>query len=213
MVRAPNGQVFCADDTFSINPSVDLRGLPPGNYQVFVGSYAAGQRFPYELAVTELANSTPGNVATMAASAAPIATPVVVGAPPVGNGSYAGAALTPGFLPDPQYLSGVSGGPVPVQSIAPQCRGYIAQQPDHVVYLNGPFNFLRIFANSSSDTTLFIRGPHGEVYCADDTFGTNPGVDLRGVAPGAYQIFVGSYSAGNQAPYTLGLTELAHVRP
>jgi hypothetical protein len=202
-VRTPTGQVFCADDTYGLNPGVDLRGLPPGTYQVFVGSYSATARYPYELGVTELTSSVPGGVVTTNAA---LAVPTV-------SATFGSTSLTSGFLPDPQYLSGQSGGPISAQALSPQCRGYIAAQPDHVVYLNSPFSFLRIFVNSSSDTTLFVRGPRGELYCADDTFGLNPGVDLVGAAPGAYQVFVGSYSAGNHAPYSLGLTELSHVRP
>ena len=49
--------------------------------------------------------------------------------------------------------------------------------------------------------------------CADDTYGNNPGVDLNGAMPGVYEVFVGSYSQGQNAPYTVGLTELRNVAP
>jgi hypothetical protein len=209
-VRAPTGQVFCADDTYGLNPGVDLTGLPPGNYQVFVGSYSQGARAPYELGVSEMASSTP-----QMGIAAPAYQQPVYGQPQYGaQGTNFGAvSLTTGFLPDPQMRNGVSGGPVDAMSLNSSCRGYIDVRPDHQLYLNTAFNFLRVYVNSSQDTTLVIRGPRGEMYCADDTFGLNPSIDLQGAMPGMYQVFVGSYSAGNTAPYSIGFTELPQMHP
>jgi hypothetical protein len=70
-----------------------------------------------------------------------------------------------------------------------------------------------VFVASQTDTTLFIRGPGGEVYCADDTWGYNPGIDLRGASPGVYQVYVGTYSANDSGPYTLGVTENPGMHP
>lgn len=230
-VRTPTGQVYCADDTYGLNPGVDLTGLPPGNYQVFVGSYAQGQRAPYELGVSEMPSSTPtgGVVQPQYPQQQPVypqPQPVygqpqypqqpVYGQPQYpqqGGGNYGTVALTTGFMPDPQMRSGVSGGPVDAMSLNASCRGYIDVRPDHTMYLNTPFNFLRVYVASSQDTTLVIRGPRGEMYCADDTFGLNPSVDLQGAAPGAYQVFVGSYSQGNQSPYSISFTEMPQMHP
>jgi hypothetical protein len=115
-------------------------------------------------------------------------------------------------MPDPQLYSGVMGGPVNASTWSRQCRGSIPAQPNHTVYLASPFQFLRIYASSPTDATLVVRGPRGELYCADDTFGTNPGLDLGNAAPGVYQVFVGSYN-GTPANYTLGFTENPGVRP
>jgi hypothetical protein len=206
LVRAPTGQVFCADDTWGVNPGVDLNGLPPGQYQIFVGSYSAGARNPYELAVTEMPSSTPQT------GAMPMVGPVVAPMPPVVN-NYGAVSLMPGFVPDPQMRTGVSGGPLSAMSMNSSCRGYIGTQPDHVMYLSAPFNYLRVYVSSGSDTTMMIRGPNGEVWCADDTFGLNPAIDLTSASPGPYQIFVGSYSPGNNAPYSIGFTENPGIHP
>jgi len=202
-IRTPTGQVFCADDTFGFNPGVDLRGATPGSYQVFVGSYSQGSNYPYTLGVSESPVSTPTGMA------APVAPPIAVAPPPMMGG---GAALNSGFMPDPRYFSGVSGGPISAGSFNPQCRGSIPPAPQHTLYLTTPFAFLRIYAQSQGDLTLFIRGPRGETYCADDTYGLNPGVDLAGAMPGPYQVFVGTYGGGNY-PYTLGVTELQYNHP
>lgn len=208
VVRAPTGQIYCADDTYGVNPGVDMTGLPPGTYQVFVGSYSPGSRFPYELGATEMPSSTP--VSTMGGMGGYPQPPQNYGRRSQGYGAI---SLTSGFLPDPQMRPGMSGGPMSAMAMNSQCRGYIDSNPDHLLYLNSSFNFLRVYVSSSSDTTLMVRGPSGEVYCADDTYGTNPAVDLQGAMPGMYQVFVGSYSQGDSAPYTVGFTEMPNVHP
>lgn len=205
VVRAPNGQVFCADDTYGFNPGVDMRGLPPGSYQVYVGSYSAGTQHPYTLAFTELTSSTPGGTGTVGYVPPP--------PPPPPPSVYGSILLTSGFMPDPRTLTGIAGGPMSAMAINGSCRGYIPATPNHLLTLNSYFPFLRVYANSAADTTLVIRGPNGQVWCADDTYGFNPGVDLAGAPPGTYQIFVGTYAAGNSAPYTIGFTELQHMHP
>jgi hypothetical protein len=209
IVRAPNGQLFCADDTYGVNPGVDLQGAMAGNYQIFVGSYSQGARFPYELAATEMPSSSPniamGGMGQYGQGGY---------APPPNQGTpYGAISLTSGFLPDPQMRQGMSGGPIDAMSMNSSCRGHIGTSPDHVLYLNSPFNFLRVYASSQADTTLVIRGPNGEVFCNDDTFGFNPSVDMQGAQPGMYQVFVGSYSEGDTQPYMLGLTEMPNVHP
>ena len=36
------------------------------------------------------------------------------------------------------------------------CRGWITPQPDHYMFLNTPFGWLRIFVRSGGDTTLVV---------------------------------------------------------
>jgi len=120
--------------------------------------------------------------------------------------------LATGFMPDPQRYPGQSGGPVPANSVQSDCRGFIAAQPSFILTTATGFRFLRVFAESGQDTTLMIRGV-SRTWCADDTYGQNPGVDLRGLPPGRYDIYVGSYSQGTVAPYQLALTELSTVAP
>ena len=137
--------------------------------------------------------------------------PVVAPAPGPAWGQV--VSLASGFMPDPQTRSGFSGGPVSAMSISPSCRGYIGLQPNHVMYLSSPFNFLRAYVQSSTDTTMMVRGPNGEVWCADDVYGLNPALDFQGAQPGQYQVFVGSYNQGVQAPYSIGVTEMPNVHP
>lgn len=120
--------------------------------------------------------------------------------------------LSAGYLPDPRVLSGVSGGPVPAMQVQRNCRGYIPAEPTFIMNTPTGFNFLRIFAESSGDTTLMVRSTTG-TWCADDTYGANPGVDLSALGPGRYDIYVGSYSARSSHPFQLSISELRSTLP
>ncbi|TVR00996.1 MAG: hypothetical protein EA398_10850 [Deltaproteobacteria bacterium] len=119
--------------------------------------------------------------------------------------------LSPGFLPDPAVVTGISGGNVDARQHGNTphggCVGMIASTPDHVMTLGGDFSYLRIRALSSGDTTLAIRGPNGWL-CNDD--GPGAGLDpvVEGALPaGRYEVFVGSFGGGNHQ-YTLSVTEI-----
>lgn len=120
--------------------------------------------------------------------------------------------LNTGFLPDPRVISGMSGGPVPAVSVQSNCRGYIPPQPSIILNTPTGFSFLRIFAQSAGDTTIMVRSTTG-TWCADDTYGMNPGVDLNGLGPGRYDIYVGSYSAGTSHPFQVSISELRSTTP
>jgi len=120
--------------------------------------------------------------------------------------------LATGFMPDPQRYAGQSGGPVQATTVQSDCRGWIPTQPSFILQTQTGFRFLRVFAESGQDTTLMIRGV-SQTWCADDSYGQNPAVDLRSLPPGRYDIYVGSYSQGTVAPFQLGLTELSNVTP
>jgi hypothetical protein len=121
-------------------------------------------------------------------------------------------SLRSGFTPDPHVANGTSGGNIQASTMNSSCRGYVTQRPDHILQLGTSFGWLRIFAESTADTTLVIRTPQGQVLCADDTFDRNPGIE-QGFGAGTYQIWVGSYTQGQNAAYQLKVTELRNVQP
>ncbi len=61
------------------------------------------------------------------------------------------------------------------------CRGYIPGAPQQIIQTPTGFNFLRIIAQplAGTDLTLMVRGT-SQTWCADDTYGNMPGLDLRG---------------------------------
>lgn len=129
-----------------------------------------------------------------------------------GAQNFGSVQLHTGFLPDPQMLSGTSGGAMRANTLGPSCRGFVTSQPDHFMFLNTPFTFMRVFVRSSGDTTLVVRGPVPSmaVRCNDDRFGTNPAVEGNW-APGQYHIWVGSYAQSQRNTYQIGFTEISTI--
>ncbi|MCA9577986.1 MAG: hypothetical protein KC668_21275, partial [Myxococcales bacterium] len=163
-----------------------------------------------------VAPAVPGQpVAPAVPGVAPVApvAPAVPGVPPVapsgGDSNFGTITLAPGFMPDPHVAAGVSGGNVDASTLNPQCRGHVSSRPDHIFVATGQFNLIRFIINGgTNDTTLVIRKPDGTYLCDDDGAGagTNPAVQAM-LAPGTYQVYVGSYMQGQNYPYNLALTE------
>lgn len=142
-----------------------------------------------------------------------VAIAAIVIVPAISNAqNYGTVALASGFTPDPRMLSGTSGGGMSASAFGGGCRGYVTPQPDHHLFLNTPFNWMRVFVRSSGDTTLIIRGPMPSMAtrCNDDRFGLNPAVEGSWAA-GQYHIWVGSYSQAQMNPYQIGFTEMNSV--
>ncbi len=122
-------------------------------------------------------------------------------------------SLVPGFTPDPHIVSGVSGGSVSATSLSSDCRGWIANEPNHLFTASGNFNTLRILVNGGAeDTTLVVQKPDGTYVCNDDAEGHNPIIANVPFPSGTYKIWVGSYQQSVTAAYNLGFTELTSVQ-
>lgn len=131
--------------------------------------------------------------------------------------------LTTGFTPDPQAVSVQAGGETDasmlglVDPTGGPCRGYIAAgQPDvRLNFTSGTTFPLRLYVQSASDTTLVVNLPDTTWRCNDDAVGLNPVVDLPvgQVQSGQYDIWIGTYNAGQPQPATLHITELTTNGP
>jgi hypothetical protein len=54
IIKAPNGQIFCGDDTGSKkDASISATNLPSGEYELWVGSIEPDKRWGYSLTITE----------------------------------------------------------------------------------------------------------------------------------------------------------------
>lgn len=148
---------------------------------------------------------TPG-VGTAPPGTGPVAPPVA----PVGGGQF---NIGPGFLPDPTTAQGMAGGPVEARTMSPDCRGYIAAQPNHILNATGQFMNLRILVASSADLTLVIQRADGSFVCNDDSPGGGLQPEIDGMfGPGQHRIWIGTYSSSSgPQPYTIGLSEMPTV--
>lgn len=103
-------------------------------------------------------------------------------------------------------LSGRAGGPMPFSSIGASCTGYGTATPSHVVWIDRAVPMLTLRGSSEIDTVMVVRVPSGEMLCNDDGDGyPNPLVTTPGDA-GRYDIWVGTYSAGNSGDYTVTIS-------
>jgi len=124
--------------------------------------------------------------------------------------------VAPGFVPDPIVINLRSGGSIDARALGlgPGCVGYVTRQPDFIFNLSGRSPFLRIYVTSNSDTTVIVNAGDSHWHCNDDSFGgTNPTVDIANAPPGQYDVWVGSYQSGVQAPSQLHITELQSNHP
>lgn len=148
-------------------------------------------------------------------------TQLIVGQSQSNYGAY---QIATGFLPDPVQISLVSGGAggnrvqVSSEPISPvnsgNCRGEVTMQPDVIVNVTQPGQFLRFFTMAQGDTTLVINDGRGNWWCSDDDGGNlNAMIDMANPVPGQYDVWVGSYSSGTNLQAVLGITELPSVHP
>ena len=119
--------------------------------------------------------------------------------------------LSAGFNNDPRVISLRAGGTLPGSSAASNCSGFITRAPDvRLNYTAGSLPLILSVA-ASSDTTLVVNGPDGRWYCDDDggRNGLNPAVRFNSPASGQYDIWVGTYRAGETQPARLHISEVS----
>lgn len=143
------------------------------------------------------------------------------------SGSGEDIAISPGFLPDPQEVSYVSGGNTDASDVYDShgvqggpCRGYINHPtPDHYMILQDDFDYLKVWLETEEplqhDTTLIIDGPGDVLLCDDDSGqGLNEMIDAQGWPSGRYEIYVGTYGSDSEHHrYELSVTELENRGP
>jgi hypothetical protein len=216
MVRGVNG-TWCNDDRYGLNPGLDI-ALPPGRYDIYVGSYSGSVQLPYQLTLSELSTTAPGSMNSGSSWGTTAVPDRYVPAPasllradlPPRHGRFA-MPSRPGAV---QRVTGRTRGDLNASSVpgVGGCVGYVSAEPAVTFTLTRDEPFLRTFVTSASDTTLVIQGPDGSVQCNDDAFGLHPSIDMRGM-PGTYSVWVGVYRPGEVRPFRLTVTTNAAHRP
>ena len=131
------------------------------------------------------------------------------------NANFGVHRLNGGFMPDPMTVSVVSGGSLNVRNmgLGAGCTGYATSNPDFILQYNNAASFLRFFVRAQGDTALVINDASGNWHCNDDAVGTNPMVSIDNPPSGQYDIWVSSYTAGQNLRGTLSVTELRSQQP
>ncbi|HJL14813.1 MAG TPA: hypothetical protein RMH99_04105 [Sandaracinaceae bacterium LLY-WYZ-13_1] len=130
--------------------------------------------------------------------------------------NFGRSTLSGGFMPDPWTTRITSGGNLDVSSmsLASGCRGYVTAQPDYILDYTQARSFLRLYFVGQGDTTLVVNDARGDWHCNDDSFGgLHPTVDISNPPSGQYDIWVGSYRAGENVRGRLHATEMRSRHP
>lgn len=119
-------------------------------------------------------------------------------------------ALAWAQAPVRQEIQGTAGGTVRatqwgVTSTGP-CMGWVPQRPHHHFTLAADAE-VTIRVRSHTDTTLVLRSKGHTpqlTFCNDDADGNNPGIQQK-LPAGDYEIYVGTWDAGDRVPFSLTL--------
>jgi hypothetical protein len=194
VVRAPDGQVYCNDDTYGFDPEVSLTNAMAGDWAVWAGVYSGSGG---ESAVIEVSRTTGGGGQTLAGG-----DDLVPDAEPAAG---VHALLPDGSTEIPITLSAGRS----AYEFSDGCYGNIDPgRPDAVIRLEADEPALHLRARSFEDTTLIVVAPDGSVQCNDDTYGLDPALAISPASAGDYAVWVGVYSdqAGESATLLAGRT-------
>jgi len=197
VVRGPNRQWMCDDDTDGLNPVISWTNPRSGRYQIWVGHFGTSELVPAQLYISEVGGP---------ADAVPQDLPDFTATP-----NYGVIDLVSGFQPDPHTVNVTAGGEYNAYQI-PGCVGSVSRAPDYRVnFTAGSAGLPLVFSvQSDADTTLVINDAEGNWVCDDDggNEGLNPAVTFANPISGQYDIWVGSYVEGELPPAVLHVSEL-----
>ena len=129
--------------------------------------------------------------------------------------NFGSMSVAPGFTPAAKNMTGYAKGVVALHKVVGdrdtnnnRCLGYGSPEPDHILVLNGNFNQLKLQVKSGKDTTLLVKGPGKQLFCADDTSqGADAGFVAQKLKAGRYSVWVGTSEPGQKYRYTLSVGE------
>jgi len=186
LVNSPSGQWFYNDDDNGLNSRLRIPRAQAGQYDIWVGTFGS-----QTCQATLIAETFGGQVTPPP----PPPQPVVCPDPsiPTNERSYSAAQLATA-----QSFSDVAGGNVDLGACqAVSGHGHITQRANHTFILtDNPQNGnLEFRVSSSCDPVLLVYGPNGQWHYNDDSNGLNPRLTIAGAAPGAYDVWVGTFGS------------------
>lgn len=206
VVQTPAGDILCNDDTgpLVVDPTITIASAEAGEYTLWLGAYDQNQLTPAFLVFTHSADITATRFDVSSLVQREPAGDVAINlASQLGAGvrTIAGAALSADFDPTaaPQTFDNASGGggilALETDARGLQCAGYISGEPTLNVTVAADTPLLRVLFESTSDSTLVIVGPNGELFCNDDvdSGNLNPAITIPAPDEGIYAVFVGTF--------------------
>lgn len=205
IINDASGNWHCDDDSEGTNPVVSFNGASTGQYDVWVGTYAAGNSQPSTVRFTERGGAICGGTAATNSGGGTGSISVT------GEPRYGAISLAAGFQPDPHRVTVLAGGGTDVDEIAnipSTCAGHIApDRPDFRINYTPGSSPLRFASCAGTDTTLVINDASGNWHCNDDTEDSNPVVTLSSPPAGQYDVWIGTYGSGAAQQAILNVSE------
>ncbi len=192
LVRAPNGMIYCDDDSgYGSNPLV-AQTFPPGVYAVWVGPYSQNHSPQFTLSVlTDPIGATGGG-------ALDVQLP-----PSLGVYGVAGGA--------PQAFRGIAMRRVEGAMIDGRCNVGFLSAPHLAMMSDGPRRVM-ITADGTQSLNVAVRTPDGTTRCVADRASDHASgmVDLPA---GASLLWVGTSDRERHVPFTLAVQPIATSAP
>lgn len=196
-VRGPDGTALCADDEAgALNPGVMFEDAAPGRYEVWVGTFSAGEGYP-----PTVLHATP--------DAFDVSNPYIVSPDPDLPGAQT-LRLAGGFRDDPRTMAVSAGGPARLQTLDGSCWGRTSAAPSAVIDYRGGSLPLHLLLQSDADAGLAVVTPSGAVRCDTVMVDGGAGVRLESPEAGRYAVFASLFeeSSDRTAPATLSVSEI-----
>jgi hypothetical protein len=229
VIETPSGEFLCNDDANEqlLDPVIELPNPEQGVYNVWVGTFDEGQRFPGILVITGRPEINIGTF-NLAGLVQRDAIPEVhVEAEALRPNTRADLEEAHAQLEKTVRESGTdtltadltAEGEFPAFDIELDelvCNGYLPEIALYAFSEDGNADDLRIFFESEQDSTLLVIGPDSQVWCNDDAeAGTNlnPLIDIPTPAAGDYYVYVGRLSLDEAVSGTLTITEESESTP
>lgn len=184
LVNSPTGQWFFNDDDNGLNSRVRIPGAMAGQYDIWVGTFGS-----QTCQATLIAETFGGQVTPPPPPPSFCPDPSI----PTNEHIYSAAQLA-----SAQNFNDIAGGNVDLgacQTVSG--HGHITQRANHTFILtdNPRSGNLEFRVNSSCDPVLLVYGPNGQWHYNDDSNGLNPRLTITGAAPGAYDVWVGTFGS------------------
>jgi len=206
VINRPDGSWTCNDDESEadVNPGLTIENPEPGQYDIWIGSYAENDQFPGSLYIADpekfqIQEPEKAFEKNLDYSQDP---------------GIASFRLQNGFVPDPWSISARVGGEVNVDELelGGDCVGYAAVAPDFRLIWSGISESVRIMFRADQqgkDAILIVNLPDGSWVCNDDAGPStlNPMVILNQPAEGQLDIWVATPGRGDYITGSLIITE------
>ncbi|MEZ4771016.1 MAG: copper resistance protein NlpE N-terminal domain-containing protein [Caldilineales bacterium] len=222
VVLAPDGQVYCNDDANDqlMDPVVEVANPLPGQYRIWIGSYARNQLIPGILVLTTNPDVNLGTFDLGSFIKRPPVPEVLETPEPAVDLEAIMAAVESRLAKTQLQKLGAPAGAIQITAEGtipafqlplddPACNGLVNEAPDHVFEWAGATDALNVYFEGDGDATLLVMGPDQSVTCSDDAADTgnlNPQVILSNPAAGTYAVWVGRVSPDAPVAGTLTIT-------